>query len=145
QTEAFYKGLTEARQGTAIQEIAAERPWYSDIFGPDTFLQGAQYYTAMTKTADYELRTLQDMEELKKMPGSEIGPLLNETAQSMMTGDPGTDALIQKDLIQKSGVIIDQHTKKRMEYLQSEAYNAQAGYLKISAKSLQQKEMNYMS
>lgn len=143
QQAAFWKGLTEARQGRSIQEIETQAPWYSKVFGPSDFLQGAQYYTAQSALSKWEVQTMQDMQELKKVPEHQVGPLLNKVAEDFMTGSPDTDAMIQASMIQRAGPIIDQHKKERYAWQQSEATKAQLEAFTLGSDAYELHAKNY--
>ncbi|APL99499.1 internal virion protein [Aquamicrobium phage P14] len=125
QDKALWEGLVAARGGKSVEEIEKEQPWYSKIFGPSHFVMGAQYYTAQRNLAEWELETLKSMNELRKVDPSQVGQVLNESAQQFMTGSPATNAMIQATMIQKAGPLVDMHLKQRYEYLQRQAMQAQ--------------------
>lgn len=141
--KAFWRGLTEARQGKAIGEIEKNRPWYTGIFGPDGFVEGARYYTAQKAISDWELQNLKDMNELRKVDGSEIGPMLNESAARFMTGSPETDAQIQAAMIKRAGPLIDQHAKARYAWLNEQAYRAQSEAFASASQAYQVARQNF--
>lgn len=143
QQQAFWNGLTEARQGVAVEEIEKQQPWYSKIFGPSFFVQGAQYYTAQEHLANWELSTMQNMEDLKKLPNEAVGPLLNKSAQEFMTGSPATNAMIQQSMIAKAGPLVDMHAKARYEYLQKQAVTAQYGAFRAQANVFETQAREY--
>ena len=132
--EKFWSGFAAARSGKSQQEIADEQPWYTNIFGPTDYELGAQKFGVDRAMAEVDNKFTQDMHRLRQLPPEEIGKELNTIASSMMTGNVFTDALIQKGLMERGGVMLDAHAKARYEWQQGElsikridAWTAQSG------------------
>lgn len=99
----FWKGVTAARSGQAITDIVDSQSPLSKIFGPSSYVQGAQFYKSQERLASYNQNMLANADELANVPPDKLGERLNKDSQEFQTGDPGTDALIQQSWIEQTG------------------------------------------
>lgn len=100
QKERFWQGVSDARGGKAIAEVANEESPLSAIFGPSGYMQGAQFYTAQASIAKFNQNMVENAGEMAKMTQAQIGQRLNAEAGQYETGDVGTDAIIHASWIE---------------------------------------------
>jgi hypothetical protein len=123
QAEKFFEGYTAAASGVAIEELTSSDSPITKIFGPTGFEQGAALYTANTALDTYSSEMLADKDTLKRLPPVELAKVLAEKSRALMTGDSGTNMLIQQGLIERMGPVMNTVAKARMEWHQSTAVN----------------------
>lgn len=124
QQQKFWQGVVAARGGQAINEIVKEQSPLASIFGPSSYVQGAQFYTSQDKLANYNEYMLRNADELANVPPDQLGDRLNRDMQEFQTGDPGTDALIQNSWIEQTGPALNVIMKTRFAQQQQMAKNA---------------------
>ena len=124
QKEQFWKGVTAARSGEAITDIVDSQSPLSKIFGPSSYVQGAQFYTSQDKLAQYNQNMLAKADELANVPPDQLGERLNKDSQEFSTGDPGTDALIQQSWIEQTGPALNVIMRTRFAQQQMAAKQA---------------------
>lgn len=116
--EAMWQGFTAARSGQTAQEIHDQQPWFSKIFGPTNFEMGAQMFNVQDATNKVMSQFQQNLPELRKMTSEQLGGVLNQLSSANMTGDPFTDSLIQKSLMDNAGTMLQQHAQARYAWQQ---------------------------
>lgn len=137
QRENFWKGVTAARAGESITDIVASDSPLSKIFGPSNYVQGAQFYKSQEKLAQYNQDMIANADELARVPPAELGKKLNADADTYMTGDPGTDALVQASWIEQTGPALNVITRTRFAQQQQAATQAFVGNANANATNLQ--------
>ena len=129
----MWDGFVAARAGATMEEISAETPWYSKVFGPTNYEIGAQNYNVLKSVADMEQDLLHRMPELRKLGPEAMAEEFNRMASEQMTGNTFADALLQKTFMERAGPLMDLHTKERVAWQQAELVKAQ--YASNSANS----------
>jgi hypothetical protein len=124
QQEEFFKGFAEAQSGVAVEEIAKSHGGFSKVFGPTSYLQGAEFFTAKAKIDEWTTARYAELDTLKKMPPPEFAKLMARTSQEMLTGDPYANQAIQAGLIEASAPLMNAVSKARYSWQQGEAANA---------------------
>lgn len=137
QQEKFFEGFTAAAEGKAISELSDSGNPVTKIFGPSSYEQGAQFYTAQKAVTDWSQAQTADVDNLKKLDPAEVPKVLAERARAAMTGDPYADQMIQRSLIEQAGPMVSTIAKKRVEYQQQQAVIAQQGAWGSAAANLQ--------
>lgn len=137
QREKFFEGYTAAQSGVALDELTHNGSPLTKIFGPSGFEQGAQFYTAKTKVAEWANNSMADMDRLKRLTPQELATELADTSTRMMTGDPYADDIIQQDLLSASGPMMNTVAKERFAWQQTEAVRTMSEASTASAKLLQ--------
>lgn len=135
----MWDGFVAARSGKTMDEISAEQPWYSKIFGPTNYEIGAQNYNVLRSVSEMEQDLMHRMPDLRKLPPEEMAAEFNRLTQSQMTGNGYADAVLQKTFMDRAGPLMDLHTKERVAWQQSELVKAQ--YASNSANSTSYNEM----
>lgn len=137
QQEEFWKGVTAARAGVAVADIVRDQSPLTKIFGPSSYVQGAQFYAAQDKLAGYNQQMLESAEELAALPPAELGKRLNADSQKYSTGDPGTDAIMQAAWIEQTAPALAVVTRTRYAQQQKAATNAFVANAGTNADNLQ--------
>lgn len=137
QRENFYKGVVAARSGEAITDIVATDSPLSKIFGPSSYVQGAQFYKSQETLAQYNQDMIANADELARVPPAELGKRLNADAATALTGDPGTDTLIQSAWIDQTGPALNVITRTRYAQQQAAATQAFTQNAAVNAGTLQ--------
>lgn len=125
QTEAFWNGVKEAATGKALQDIIAEQPWYSQIFGDTQLVLGARAYTQQKILNDTAQKLTQEMPALRREPPEAVVGKFVGALDAMMTGDATTDAILQTSAAQTLPLLLKQHAAEHYAYLQEETKKAQ--------------------
>lgn len=124
QKDNFWKGVVAARSGQSIKEIVESDSPLSKIFGPSSYVQGAQYYTSSAKLTDYNISLMRNSEEIANLPPDEVGKRLNAEVALVETGDPGTDALMHQTMIEAVQPTLNVIAKTRYGLQQKAASDA---------------------
>ncbi len=134
----FFEGYTRAQAGEELADLTNNDNPLNKIFGPSGFEQGAQFYTAQARIDKWATERLAEEDTLKRMPPEELGKVMADTSQKMLTGDPYADAIIQKGLLEAQGPIIKQIAGARFKWQQEEAVSAMSQAGDAGATALQQ-------
>lgn len=137
QKQQFWQGVTAARAGQSVKDIVENESPLTKIFGPSSYAQGAQFYTAQNNLAQYNQDMIANADELARLPPSELGKRLNEQASKYETGDPGTDALVHQSWVEQTGPALSVITKTRFAQQQLAATQAFVDNANTNAKTLQ--------
>lgn len=122
--EAEMRGAVRAASGEALVDIVNEQPWYATVFGEAPAVEGARAYTARAATSKFVSDHLANMDNLKAISPEEVPAYLQANIDKHMTGDPGTDLLVQAELVNQLPVLVKAHTKAHVEYMQEKANQA---------------------
>lgn len=137
--ERFFEGFTRAQAGESIDDLAkSHKGVVGKLFGPTSLEDGAQFYAAMEKVDQWAIDTTNRMDELIQLDPKGQAKLLAETSQSMLGDNPYVNAMVQKQLIEKTGPMLDVINKKRYIWQQATARKSQFDALNTGATSLQQ-------
>jgi len=124
--EAFVGGMMDAAQGKTVEEIAADQPWYSTLFGPSGAELGAKAFEAQDRVN----RTLAEIQaNLPNMAQLDYGTAKSQmmsTLNGLLTGDQGTDAVVRQGFAKALPGMVAQHTKLRVEYVNRTALTNQS-------------------
>lgn len=134
----FFKGLTEAQSGRALEDLTNNGSPLTKMFGPSGFAQGAQYYHGQTAINQWQQDQLADMDNLRKLSPDELSKHFSESIQEHLTGDPYADQLVQAGYMEALAPLTQTHAKSRYGWMQSEARRGASEAGNSAAKSLQQ-------
>lgn len=135
QQEQFLDGAARVMQGEAVKEIVDDQPFFSRLFGPGATQQGAQAMGAMARVADASTWAVESMPELRKQTPQEFRKTLTAQTETFMTGDPDTDFVIRKQLLEKWQPLMNMHVKEHYGYVQEQAKSAWYGLNMSNSKS----------
>lgn len=125
--ELFVEGMARAASGIGMQEIIAEQGTFSKLFGDAPAVDGARAYTVAARKSKWIADQTNRMPDLAKISEEAIPGLVTASITESLTGDPGTDTMLQKELLAAAPDLIRQHTKARYVHLQGEAKTARRG------------------
>lgn len=117
-TAAYVQGMQKAAQGQAITEIVDEQPWYSQLFGSTSLVDGARAYTASAKASSVAAGMEADMENLRKMSADEFGNYATQTITKNQTGDPTTDMMLAQQISATLPAVMKGQAKAHLRYQQ---------------------------
>ncbi|MBA3678495.1 MAG: hypothetical protein H0W74_14025 [Sphingosinicella sp.] len=137
QKEKFFEGFTAAASGIGVEELVSSKNPINRIFGPTGYEQGAQFYTANTALDKFSGEVLTDIDTLKKLPPQEAARLLAAKSDELMTGDTGSNMLIQAGLMERMGPVMNTVAKARVEWQQTTAVNSMTVAHDTAADTLQ--------
>lgn len=127
QQKAYFNGMAQVAQGQALDDIKNEQPWYTQIFGPNATVRGAQAMTVSQKIQDAQTQFLQNMPELKKMTPDDVRRFLVDQASQINVGDEGVNNIIQAKLAEGWKPMLEAHTKQHYAYVQEQNSRAYSG------------------
>lgn len=137
QTRKFLEGAQRVAQGEALKDIVDEQPWYTQIFGPSSSVQGARTIAQMKGVDDYITSVQNDMPSLQKLSSDEFGKQVSARMQTFLTGDGVADAAIQTKMVESLGSLTKAHTKANYKYTQDTMQQNIVGYMQGGAVKLQ--------
>ena len=120
----FLEGMHRAAAGVAVQEIAAEQGTLSKLFGEAPAVEGARAYTVMAKKSAFVTDFQTRMPELAATSPDQWPSVLQQEMQKHLTGDPATDAALQREFLTVAPDLSRQYTKASYLYHQGEAKKA---------------------
>lgn len=142
QQKAYFNGMAQVAQGNALTDIEKEQPWYSQLFGPNATVRGAQAMTVTTQVQQAQTEFLNNMPELKKMSPDDVRRFLVDQASQINVGDEGVNSMIQAKLAEGWQPMLEAHMKQHYAYIQDQNVRAfsglqvsQGGYLQSIAKA----------
>lgn len=144
QTAAFLDGAQRVAQGEALKDIVDEQPWYTQIFGPTSSVQGARTIAQMQQVDDYLTGIQTDMPELQKLSPTEFAKTMTSRMSSFLTGDGVADAAIQTKMIESMGAVTKAHTKAHYKWTQDTMQKTITSYMISGAKKLQSQAMQLL-
>lgn len=121
----FQEGYTAALMGKSQEEINAESPWYTRIFGPVPYQLGAAKYQVDKQSADADTYFVNNLPRLRTIPTEDVVRELQGKLAEQVAGDPYTTAMLNKSFLDRLPNMIDLHTKARYVWEQEELVNGQ--------------------
>ena len=115
----FAKGMQQAAQRRAINEIVDEQPWYSKMFGSTSLVDGARAYSAAAKATDVATAIEDNMGELRKLSANEVSKYVaDKMLSAAKTGDATTDAMVLSQVSQTIPNVLKSQAKAHLVYRQ---------------------------
>lgn len=134
-TDAFLSGMQRAATGEAVNEIVAEQPWYSDLFGDTPVVEGARAFTSFSKVQSEAAEIEGNMSELRKLSPAEFQKQMGERMGRLNTGDPATDSMVMQSLMREMPGLMKGHAKEHLGWQQDNyAKAARTGQLTAAAR-----------
>jgi hypothetical protein len=124
QKERFFEGFTKAASGAGVEELVNSQGPINRIFGPTGYEQGAQFYSANSSLDKFSSEVITDIDALKQMDPAEAAKALSAKSEALMTGDSGTNMLIQAGLIERMTPVMATVAKARVQWQQTTAINS---------------------
>lgn len=116
----FLQGAQRQMEGEALTSIIDSQPWYTKIFGPSASVQGARKIAEMASVDGVVNGMAADMGQLRALSSDEFYQELQNRTKSSLTGDSGTDTLIQMHVLESSQALIKAHTKEHYAWTQEQ-------------------------
>lgn len=123
--EQYMTGVRKAMEGQALKEIVDEQPWYTNIFGPNNAAEGARFYTAQTRIAQFQGDLQGKMSEFAEQGPEALQEYANKALDAAKTGDPVADAIITKEFVGSMAPAFKQQAKEAYIIQQKRANEAQ--------------------
>lgn len=143
QNRAFVQGIHRAMNGEATAEIAKEQPWYARIFGDTPMVEGARAYEASAKVNEVVARETAGIDQIKHLPPDEAAKHFSKLIDGQMTGDPSTDALVAKSMVDQLPGLMKAQAKAHYGYGQRKAMDALSKNMATAGDALQQAGQQY--
>lgn len=134
----FVKGIQRAMGGEAAQDIAKEQPWYSRIFGATPAVEGARAYETSAKVNKLVAEQTANMEQIKHLDADGAAKHFSDLINKQMTGDPATDNILAKTLIEQMPGLMKAQAKVHYAYGQKRASDALGANMETAFGALQQ-------
>ncbi len=120
QNKAFLGGVQKVMQGQALKDIVDEQPWYTQIFGPSSTVEGARAYSQVAQVDKFTGDLYGQMDTLKTMAPDKVGEVVNSSMSKFLTGDDVTDTAIQMKMVESVGPFFKAHAKQHYKWQQTE-------------------------
>ena len=120
QNKAFLGGVQRVMQGEAVKDIVDEQPWYTEIFGPSSTVEGARAYGQIAQVDKFTGDLYGDMDRLQKIDPSKVGEEVNAKMSQFLTGDDITDTAIQMKMVESVGPFFKAQAKNHYKWQQTE-------------------------
>lgn len=143
QAEKFLEGAQRVAQGEALAEIVDEQPWYTEIFGPSSTVQGARTVAQVAQVDEYNNSIFRDMDSLQQLSPDEFGAEVRKRQLTMLTGDAAADAVIQTKMVESTGPLMRTHAKAHYAWQQGVMQTQVTNMMIQSSRSLQDANAQY--
>lgn len=138
QQQAYVSGMQQAASGRALEDIRAEQPWYSRIWGDSGAVEGARAYTAQESASRFVADFETNMVELRKMDPEGFSDAMAQRMQTYSSGDPEADATGKALMFEAMPGLIQRQTKENFKYVQEQARQTRLTAFSSSSATLQQ-------
>lgn len=123
------EGAVAAADGMTMETIQKDQPWYTRVFGPTNFEQGASVFHQRANIAAFERGIVEDMDSLKKEDPKNLPRLFVERAAALNTGDALTDAAVTEAVIGSISRYQPLIAQERVKWQQSELVKQHSGLI----------------
>lgn len=122
----YVEGMQRAMAGEAVQDIATEQPWYTQLFGDAAVVEGARAYAQHANVTNAVGKLEEALPELRKMPAAEASRFLAQSVQTSMTGDKATDVAVLQSYSKLLPGFMRRQAKEHYAWKQEQAVTAQS-------------------
>ena len=129
----YVEGMQRAMAGEAVQDIADEQPWFTQLFGDAAVVEGARAYSQHANVVNAVGKLEEAMPKLREMPAAEAARFLSESVQSSLTGDKATDMAIMQSYSKVLPGFARRQAKEHYAWKQEQAVTAQTAALSAQA------------
>jgi hypothetical protein len=126
QTRNFLTGVQRAMAGEAVEDIAADQPWYSRIFGEADVVAGARAYKQEANVQNLFAGFEREMPNLRQLSVEDANKFYSERLQASMTGHTATDAAIASSFMRSLPMFEKTRVKEQYAFMQQTAAAAQS-------------------
>lgn len=116
-------GYIAAAGGASEESLKKEGGGINSIFGHSMYRQGAALYQGVDAAGKAQGEFLGNIDELAKLPQSEVGPAVARMMQAARTGNRLSDAVADEQMMNGMSPLIDLVTKRRVLHEQTTAAN----------------------
>jgi hypothetical protein len=138
QRKRMIEGATAYMEGKTMEQIADERPWLSNIFGPTDYHSGAATSAMLTQVQRWKQSTLENMDEIKKLPEGQVAGYIYKSAEQFTTGDELTDSLMFQEVIKSTAELVPVVATERYKWQQEQALVNTVGLWDNTANTFEQ-------
>lgn len=139
QTRNFLTGMQRAMAGEAVEDIAADQPWYSKIFGEADVVAGARAYKQEANVQNLFASFDREMPNLRQLSVEDANKFYAERLQASMSGHTATDAAITASFMRALPLFEKTRVKEQYAYMQQTAAAAQSEAVLATAARVQAK------
>lgn len=137
QQRQYFEGVQRAAAGEALSDIIDTQPWYTQIFGPASAVQGARAYTVQASMAKFAANLEQQMPKLAEQGPEVIQQEVYNAVQPLLTGDAEADAMIQRGAAEQFAPLFKRHAREHYVFNQRKAVNLQSQTWDANSRNLQ--------
>lgn len=138
QNKAFLGGVQKVMQGQALKDIVDEQPWYTQIFGPSSTVEGARAYSQVAQVDKFTGDLYGQMDQLQQIDPSKVGDVVNSQMSKFLTGDDVTDTAIQMKMVESVGPFFKAQAKNHYKWQQTEMQKQVTGAMLQAGDTIQQ-------
>jgi hypothetical protein len=142
-TAKYVAGMQAAMGGAAVKDIVEQQPWYSQLFGDTPMVEGARAYSAGAAVNRTVAEQSSNMDKLKTLNSEQAAKHFSDTISASMVGDPSTDALIMKGMVESLPTLMKTQAKVHYGYGQQQATLAMGANMTTASESLQSMGRDY--
>lgn len=123
--ERIYKGFADGVAGITAEEIHENKPWYSKVFGPTDYDSGVIMYDTQKQVSELAMSWQARMPELREKTHEQVTELLVSEMTALRGNNPFANALLDKGMMESFAPLIQQHTKERVAWQQTNLVRSQ--------------------
>lgn len=125
QQSRFLSGMQQVAAGATVEQIAKDRPAYTEVFGEADVVAGARAYAQSTAASKVALRLQEGMDQYAELPADQFGKVVNDIVTEAMQGDPATDAYTMQALGRTLPQVFATHARAHVRHTQMAARREQ--------------------
>jgi hypothetical protein len=133
----FVSGMMDAAQGATVEKVAAQQPWYANIFGTSAGELGAKAFTAMESANKVMVDLQSRLPSLAQLDYAAAKEEMTKVMDSAITGDPEADAITRNTFLKTLPTLVEGHTRARIQYVQEQTLLRQSGARRSSFAAMQ--------
>lgn len=137
QNQEFLQGAQKVMAGQAVKDIVDEQPWYTQIFGPTSSVQGARAYAQIAQVDKYTADLYGNMDHYATMSPEDAGKEVISKSNQFLTGDDVTDSAIQMKMVESLSPFFKAQAKAHYKWGQDQMVQQVEGSMNSAADKLQ--------
>lgn len=122
----YLEGMQRVAQGEAVAEIVDEQPWYGQLFGNTSLVDGARAFSANAAAVSISVDLESNMDQLRKLGPKEFAAHTNNQLLGAKTGDAVADAMMGQQILSTLPAVMKGQAKAHFRY-QQEMYEQSYG------------------
>jgi hypothetical protein len=144
QNKAFLGGVQKVMAGEALKDIVDDQPWYTQIFGPSSTVEGARAYSQIAQVDKFTGDLYGQMDHLQTMDPDKVGEVVNTNMSKFLTGDDVTDTAIQMKMVESVGPFFKAHAKNHYKWQQTNMQTQVTGAMLQAGHTIQAAAKGWM-